>query len=703
MPLPFRLAALASSLLVATGLRAQSAQPCAGHWTGSIAIPSTPLAFDVDFVAAAGGACSGDISIPQQGARDVALTNIVMRGDSVRFTITGVAGTPTFAGVRAADGRAISGKFTQGPTSFPFSMTAGAAPSEVARASLAGFDAWVDSALVAWKVVGLSIGITVDGQTVYMKGHGMRDADKHLPVTPQTLFAIGSSSKAFTTFAMGALVDQGKLEWDVPVRTYLPWFRMSTDFATLHITPRDLVTHRSGLPRHDALWYNNTTMTREELVRRVAYLPLNKDLRETFQYNNLMFLTAGYLVGSINGSSWEDGLRQLVLTPLGMSRTNFSVRESQADADFSQPYRVRHDSIQKIPFRDITLVGPAGAINSSSEDMLKWVGLHLAGGKRGETQVIQASTLRDMYRPYTPISGLGDNPELGPMSYGLGWFVDTYRGHYRAQHGGNIDGFTASVTLLPQDRIGMVVLVNQDGSPLAEVIARHAMDRLFGGAKRDWSSELLARSKAGAAAARANEGKKGEARVSNAPPAHPLADYVGTYSDSGYGPIAVTLERDTLVMAYNGIRAKLQPWHYETFSALRNPDDPALEDAKITFRTSVAGRIDAAVIALEAASPASVFMRQPDARLRDATYITRFAGRYQIPGGPVVTVSLRGNALYWSQGNGAPSLLTPESGARFVLAAQTSISVDFKLDAGGKVTGARVVQPGAVTDLTRLP
>jgi hypothetical protein len=165
----------------------------------------------------------------------------------------------------------------------------------------------------------------------------------------------------------------------------------------------------------------------------------------------------------------------------------------------------------------------------------------------------------------------------------------------------------------------------------------------------------------------------------------------------------VTLERDTLVMAYNGIRAKLQPWHYETFSALRNPDDPALEDAKITFRTSVAGRIDAAVIALEAATPASVFMRQPDARLRDASYITRFAGRYQIPGGPVVTVSVRGNALYWSQGGGAPSLLTPESGARFVLAAQTSISVDFKLDASGKVTGARVVQPGAVTDLTRIP
>jgi CubicO group peptidase (beta-lactamase class C family) len=699
-----RLTSITFAAAVATApLAAQATTPCAGHWSGSIALPTGALAFDVDFTSQPDGRCTGDISIPQQGAKDVPLLNVLVRADSARFTISGVPGTPTFAGVRSADGRSITGLFRQGAASLPFTMNAGAAPADAARAALAGFDAWVDSAIVAWKVVGLSIGITVDGQTVYLKGHGMRDLEKKLPATPQTLYAIGSSSKAFTTFAMGALVDQGKLQWDVPVRTYLPWFRMNTDFASLHITPRDLVTHRSGLPRHDALWYNNTTMTREDLVRRIAYLPLNKDLRETFQYNNLMFLTAGYLVGNINGTSWEDGLKQLVLSPLGMTRTNFSVKESQADADFSQPYRVQHDSIQRIPFRDISLVGPAGSINSSAEEMLKWVGLHLAGGKRGDTQVIQTSTLRDMYRPYTPIAGMGDNPELGPMSYGLGWFVDTYRGHYRAQHGGNIDGFTAAVTLLPQDRIGIVVLVNQNGAALGELASRHAMDRLFGGTKRDWSGEALAARKAADAAGRANEQKKGETRVPNAPPSRKLAEYVGTYSDSGYGPVTITLERDTLVLTYNGIRAKLEPWHFETFSALRNPDDPALEGQKITFRTGASGRVDGAMITMDALAPATVFRRMPDARLLDAAYITRFAGRYQIPGGPVAVVTLRGNTLFWSQGGGAPMPLEAEGGARFVLSAMREISVDFKSDASGKVTGARVVQPGAVTDVTRLP
>ena len=406
---------------------------------------------------------------------------------------------------------------------------------------------------------------------------------------------------------------------------------------------------------------------------------------------------------TINGTSWEDGLRHLVLDPLEMKRTNFSVRQSEADPDHSLGYRVQHDSIQRMPFRDISLVGPAGAINSTAEEMLKWVRLHIAGGKIGDKQVIQAATLRDMYRPYTPISGLGDDPELGPMSYGMGWFVDTYRGHYRAQHGGNIDGFTASVTLLPKDNIGIVVLVNQNGAALGELIARHAMDRLFNGTRRDWNGESLARSKAAQAGARQSEQKKDEARVPNAPPSQPRAAYAGTYADSGYGAITFTVERDTLSVDYNGIRAKLQHWHYETFSGLRNPADSRFENAQFTFRTSAAGRVDAMLSTMDPNVPPTVFLRQPDARLKDAAYLERFVGRYRLPSGQVVTVSVRGNVVLWTQGSGAATELDPEDGTRFVIKALRTISVEFKMDAAGKPVGARVVQPGAVTDLVRLP
>jgi CubicO group peptidase (beta-lactamase class C family) len=698
---------LLSVALLGTVPAALLSQPrpdlCSGRWRGSIELPGTPLAVDIDLVRGAGSGCTGDISIPQQGARDVPLQDIRVAGDSMHFAISGVPGLPTFAGALTADGATIRGVFTQATVRAPFTLTRGPRPAELAREQLKGFEALVDSAIAGWKVVGLSIGIVVDGETVYLRGHGLRDRARNLPMTAQTLLAIGSSSKAFTTFAMGALVDQGKLQWDVPVRSYLPGFRMHDDVVTLRLTPRDLVTHRSGLPRHDLLWYNNTTSTREDLVRRLAYLPLSADLREKFQYNNLMFLTAGHLVGRLTGASWEDGLRQLVLSPLGMTRTNFSVLESQRDADHSLGYGVRRDSIERLPFRDISLVGPAGSINSSAEEMTKWVTLHLNGGKLGDRQVIQTATLRDMYRPYTPISGLGTASELGPMSYGLGWFVDTYRGRYRAQHGGNIDGFTASVTLLPNERIGLVVLANQNGAALPELLARTAMDRLLGAERKNWSGEALAQSRAAQAGSLQMEARKGEARVPGTQRSHPLAAYVGTYADSGYGAAEITLDRDTLVFTYNRIVTRMAHWHYDTFSGIRNAADPIYADAQLTFRTNAKGNVDALLAPFDAAVPAIVMLRQPDAKLRDAVFLETLTGRYRLPTGQIVTVSRRGETLLFQQGAGAPTEMEPEQGTSFVLRANRAISMTFLVDASGKVTGMRGVQPGAVFDAPRVP
>jgi CubicO group peptidase (beta-lactamase class C family) len=699
-----RLACLAALVAFPVGaLSAQQRTPerCTGRWEGTIDLPNAKLAFDIDLRRNANGECGGDISIPQQGANDVALTNLLVSGDSLRVTISGIAGSPTLAGVRSADGRVIRGTFTQGAGAFPFVMNAALSAADRARASLVGFDKWIDSARVSWRAAGLSVGITVGGETVYLEGHGERDRERKLPVTPQTLFAIGSSSKAFTTFAMGALVDEGKLQWDVPVRTYIPWFRMHDDVATLRLTPRDLVTHRSGLPRHDLLWYNNSTASREELVRRLAYLPLSRDIRTTFQYNNLMFLTAGYLVGEINKTTWEQGLRELVLDPLGMKRSNFSVKQSEADPNHAKPYELRGDTIRRVPFRDISLVGPAGSINSTAEEMLQWVNLHLAQGKRGDKQVIQQSTLRDMYRPYTPISGMGNDAELGPSSYGLGWFVDTYRGRLRVQHGGNIDGFTAAVQMLPAQRIGIVVLVNQNASQLGELVSRHAMDRLLGETRRDWSAEALRRRDASAQAARLAPPAKTAARIANTRPAHTLAQYAGTFADSGYGNLQVALVRDTLQVTYNGIMAPLEHWHYETFAGLRNPADAALENVQFTFRTATTGRVDAVVVQMDPLVPPVAFLRQPEPRFREVAYLQPFAARYRNPA-LEITIAVRNGVLVWVQGNTATELL-PEELNRFSVKGQRNSYVEFLVDASGKVTAARAIQSGAVLEFTRVP
>jgi CubicO group peptidase (beta-lactamase class C family) len=696
MPVRLRSAVqlLTLATILAPTLSAQQRDRVAGHWAGSITVPGQELAFDVDLVAVANG-YTGDISIPAQNARDIALTALSVRGDSIRFTILGIPGDPTFRGTLTADEKRITGTFTQGPGSYPFTMQRGLNPADAARQALAGFDRFVDSAMTAWKVVGLGLGIVVDGQVVYAKGHGLRNLDQKLPVTPKTLFAIGSSSKAFTVFALGTLVDQGKLDWDKPLITYLPEFRLYDPAATLRISPRDLVTHRSGLPRHDLVWYNNTTSTRADLVRRIAFLPPNKDLREAFQYNNLMFLTAGVLAGRLMNSSWEDAIRRLVFQPLGMPTSNFSVDDSRKTDDFALGYEVRKDTVRSMPFRNIDLIGPAGSINSSTEEMLKWISMHLAGGSIGGKQVINRSTLTDMYAPHMPIGGMPTDKDIGATNYGMGWFLASYRAHYLVQHGGNIDGFSAMVALLPQDNVGIVVLTNQNGSALPALIRNHAIDRILSLTPRNWNAELLAAAKRAEAAGKEAEEKKQSVRVGGTKPSHPLPAYVAEYAHPGYGTLAVTQDGDHLVATYNAISTALDQWHYDVFSGLRNPADPTFEDMKYNFRTNLKGDIDAVAAPFEPSVESIVFTRQPDRRLLDPAWLARFTGRFALPN-DTATVLLQGTSLVVVLKGQPPYELVPDRGAEFNLKALAGYSVEFVEEAGGGITELRFKQPNGV-------
>jgi CubicO group peptidase (beta-lactamase class C family) len=470
---------------------------------------------------------------------------------------------------------------------------------------------------------------------------------------------------------------------------------------TRRLSVRDLVTHRSGLPRHDLVWYNNRTVSREELVRRLRYLPPNKDLRETFQYNNLMFVTAGYLVGTLQGASWEDAIRSLVFQPLGMTGSNFSVAESQRAPDYSLPYEVRHDTIRQVPFRDINLVGPAGSINSSVEDMLKWVRMQLSDGTVDGRRVIQAATLRDMHSPHMPIA-LSVEKEFGAQDYGMGWFLTSYRGHYRASHGGNIDGFSALVTLYPQDGVGIVVLTNQNGSALPDLVTLRAADRIFGTPERDWNTEALARRAAGEVQQRQAELKKQSVRVPNTKPSHPLADYVGDYSDPGYGTVTVGLDSGHLVATFNGIRTALGHWHYDVFNGLRNPSDPTFEDVKYSFSGNVKGDIALLASPFELLIDPIQFRREPDAQLRDSTNIARFAGRYALAT-DTFTVVRQGSVLVLNVPGQPPFELEPYRRTAFDIKGLQGFTLVFTADPQGKITGLESRQPNGVFAAKRLP
>jgi CubicO group peptidase (beta-lactamase class C family) len=496
-------------------------------------------------------------------------------------------------------------------------------------------------------------------------------------------------------------VDEGKIEWDKPVRNYIPWFKLHDPSMTERLSVRDLVTHRSGMPRHDLVWYNNYDATRESLVRRMAHLEPSADLREKWQYNNLMYLTAGYLTEVITGKTWEEAVRDRVLNPLGMKRSNFSVSDSQKDSDFAQPYGKREGRIEKLPFRTITNIGPAGSINSSVNEMAQWVIAHLNGGKLGDRKIAEAATVNDMHRPYMTTGASSEFPEIVGGEYALGWFVDTYRGRRRVQHGGNIDGFSANVVLFPKDGIGMVVLTNLNGTPLRDLITHVAADRLLKLPDVDWITQGAARRDAMEKAGKEGEKKKAVTRVQGTQPSHKLEDYAGDYEHPGYGVLRIASRDGKLEAAFNSIATPLEHWHYDTFNGGK-AKDPTFADMKYSFHTDVNGYVAKVSAQFESSTPAILFAKKPDARLSDPGYLSRYTGAYDLMG-QTISVSLKGNALVAVVGGQPPMDLVPSLSGDFTLKQVQVVSIHFVTDDKGIASSLELRQPGTVLTAKRKP
>ncbi len=694
-------ACLLWSAILPVAARGQNSNGLEGHWEGSIQVPGTELKFNLDFHPKGDG-WEGDLSIPIQRIQDFALADITLADGTVGFALPnqpGIAGSPTFKGRLSEDGKRITGDFTQGGQTLPFSAERGLKRAADAIAALEGFGDSVNQALKDWNIPGLAIGIVLDDEVIYARGFGKRDLESDKPVTTQTIFAIGSSTKAFTTFVMGTLVDEGKFSWDRPVMEYIPNFRLHDDFATTHLTPRDMVTHRCGLPRHDLAWYNNNSLTRKEMVERLRYYQPSKELRESFQYNNMMFLTSGYLVELITGRTWEDVVRDRVFKPLGMARSNFSVDDSQKDADFAFPYEENDDVVKRMNFRNIDQVGPAGSINSCVDDMTNWLRVQLAEGEFNGQPIIGAATLKEIHAPQVTLGTIPEQPELAPASYGMGWFVQPYRGHLCLHHGGAIDGFIALVSLFPNDGLGVVAFSNFNGSPLPTLMTRHAVDRILGLPDKDWNGEALTKYHEGKKVQKEAEKKKDTLRVPDTKPAHPLEAYAGDYENTGYGLLKVEVQGERLVLTFNGITTPFEHWHYEVFNGLENPEDKTFEDLRVQFLTNMKGDVDRVALPLEPAVDEIVFRKKPDARMSDPTYLARFLGVYLFAT-VEVTVSLQGNTLTLSVPGQPLYELIPDRNDEFNFKDISGFSVRFKTGDDGKIA-ALFNQPNGVFELKR--
>ncbi|HHT7190494.1 TPA: serine hydrolase [Bacillus cereus] len=416
-------------------------------------------------------------------------------------------------------------------------------------------------------VPGAAVAVIKDGKVIISEGFGYRNIESKETVTPHTRFAIGSATKAFGTLSLSLLAQQKKFDWDVPVQSYISNFSLSDNLANLQVTGRDLASHRTGVSRHDALWYSSS-LTREDIVEKIKHLSLDAPFRTAFLYNNLMYATISYIVENITNKTWEQYVTEHILEPLNMDQTNFSVTDSQHTNDHALPYVETSGEIKEVPFHNIDTVGAAGCINSTIEDMANWVLLHLNQGKFGDHELISSELLQQMYTPHNPIPDqpLLSLPESPLNSYGLGWFISAYRGYKMIHHGGNIDGFSAFVSFMPNENIGLVILTNAGGTILPIYLANHIYDELLGLDSLDWPKRAVEDNEKIKEMMKETSESLPE-QIKETTPSHKLEGYTGTFEHPAYGTLQVYKRDASLYVQFMEMEIQLQHYHYDIFSA----------------------------------------------------------------------------------------------------------------------------------------
>jgi len=383
-----------------------------------------------------------------------------------------------------------------------------------------------------------------------------------------------------------------------------------------------------------------------------------------------------------------------------MDRSNFDVAESAADADHAEPYREDDDQVlQHIPFRRILLSGPAGTVNSSVNEMARWIAFNLNGGRIGDRRLINETTLAEIHAPQMSMMMPTGHPEISGHSYGMGWMLGTYRGHRYVEHGGGIDGFITSVILFPDDDLGMVAFTNAM-SGVSIHMNRSAADRMLNLKPIDWFGNALERRKKVLAAAKGQKQAKAETRISGTRPSHPLDDYTGEFRDPGYGSLVITRNGNDLTLTYTGMTIPLTHWHYDVWNGEKAGDEIVFEGTKVLFRTHVDGHIDAVEIQMEPMTAPVVFRRIADPRLSDPEYLSTLEGVYMLPSDTPITVEISGDHLTAAIEGQPPLTLKAGSAGRFECPEMPGISVAFEASDDGGMT-LRLYQETAVIDARR--
>ncbi|MDR1599578.1 MAG: serine hydrolase [Oscillospiraceae bacterium] len=462
-----------------------------------------------------------------------------------------------------------------------------------------------EKALRLMNTAGAAVSVIEDGEVVFSGGFGYADIDKGIPMTDDTILPIGSATKAFTAMSAMTLQAEGKLDIDRPVREYLPGFALRDPVASQHAATRDLLCHRTGMPRHDLLWVAWRDVPRAELIeRRLPHMRENKTFREKWEYNNYMFAAVGLMVERLTGKRWEDFVSERILAPLGMDSTSTAEPKPGKHPILYKFNRKTGVNEPTAPMH-MGAISPAGSIKSTASDMAKWVRLNLAKGKAGETVILPPEAYEQLVKPNIPYELLPFTiPENVGLGYGLGWFIDSYRGERLVQHGGNVFGASALVAFMPERNSGVVVLANQEGTYATYALAYAAFDLMLGKSDKDWPEFLHDKIEEQVKLAEGNADAFKKCAKPDKPFTHPLDEYVGEYDNPGYGILEIARDGDGFLVKLHDESVKLYHMHYDVFYL--ETRGMLLPGA---FKTGFDGNIESVKVGFEPAAKPSEFKK----------------------------------------------------------------------------------------------
>ncbi len=479
-------------------------------------------------------------------------------------------------------------------------------------------DGVVERARKEFDVPGIAVAIVKDGNLVLAKGYGVRKQGEAAPVTAQSRFRIASNTKAFTTAALAMLVDEGKIHWDDPVVQHLPAFQLYDAYVTREMTIRDLLTHRSGLGlgAGDLMFFPPGDLGREEIVKRLRFIKPTTSFRSAYAYDNLLYIVAGQLIPAVTGKSWDAFVKDRIFTPLGMTNTFTEVAALTQGKDVATPHNTLSGKLEALPQEDMDTSAPAGAIITCVADLAKWMTVQLNGGTFGKTRLFSAAQSREMWSAQTilPIEELAQSSpaafaDTQPnfRAYGLGWDLRDYRGKRLVGHTGMLSGYVSRTALVPELKLGIVILTNQEVTAAHAAIANTVIDHYLGVPDADWVAVYSTRLKKQRAEGEEAVKKAAGQRNLNTKPALPLASYAGRYRDAWYGDMRIEEHAGKLSLHFThtpDLAGDLEHWQYDTFVA-RWKNRTLDADAYVTFTLKPDGTIHE--VRMAAVSPLTDF------------------------------------------------------------------------------------------------